>query len=350
MRLKIPAAAIAILALVVSCIVGVGDRVPYTASGQGAPYVGQLVQYPSSGQAIISNNGTTPPITLNGQSSCAFNTQSGGAGYTVTPQVSVAPGQWVTLTSIGAKSGDGTYVGALNGTYLSFQLSFTGISGTPISYNYACSASQSTTLTATISGTIPITLPTSCGGGTTGTIPCPAVTSSPGGAVLTENVQANASPYPTTPAGDLRRAVCDKTTAGQCQAVSSGGAALISQAAITGNGATHLVATSVTSNAAGTVNAAATTLYALTVTWNVPNTVTTCWLTLYNATAPTVGTSFVAIYALNTSTPGQLAIIVPPTIGGAFTTAVTYAVTTTPTGSTACNSTANQLWVEAWWI
>jgi hypothetical protein len=33
-----------------------------------------------------------------------------------------------------------------------------------------------------------------------------------------------------------------------------------------------------------------------------------------------------------------------------MTTALSYAITTTPTGSTACNTSAGNLYVEAWYV
>jgi hypothetical protein len=119
--------------------------------------------------------------------------------------------------------------------------------------------------------------------------------------------------------------------------------------AVTGNGFTHFPATTVTAGTFATICAGPCTLAALTVSWATTSTAGQCFLTLYNATAPTVGTGFVAVIPVNTTTAGgYVAYAVPPTIGGKFTTALTYAVTTTVTGSTACNVTANSLFVEAW--
>jgi len=121
--------------------------------------------------------------------------------------------------------------------------------------------------------------------------------------------------------------------------------------AVTGNGFVHYPATTVTAGTAATICAGPCTLAGLTVSWSTTSTAGQCYLTLYNATAPTVGTGFVTMYPVNTTTAGGvIALPVPPTIGGKFTTALTYAIATTPTGSTACNTTASSLFVEAWYI
>jgi hypothetical protein len=125
----------------------------------------------------------------------------------------------------------------------------------------------------------------------------------------------------------------------------------VAERASTGGGFTHYSATSITAGTAATISSTAnTTLAALTVSWSVPSTTTNCYLTLYNSASPTVGTGFVAIYPINTAAPGELALPIPPTIGGKFSTAISYALTTTPTGSTACNSASNQVWLDAWYI
>jgi hypothetical protein len=122
-------------------------------------------------------------------------------------------------------------------------------------------------------------------------------------------------------------------------------------AAVTGYGSTHYPATSVVAGTSNTITSTANkTLYSLSVSWSVPSSGGVCYLTLYNSASPTVGTGFVSITPFTTSLPGIVAIAVPPTVGGAFSTAISYAITTTPTGSTACNTTASELWVEGWYI
>lgn len=121
-------------------------------------------------------------------------------------------------------------------------------------------------------------------------------------------------------------------------------------AAVTGHGFTHLGSTAITAGTAGTICAGACTLAGVYVSWAPTSSAGVCYLTIYNATAPTVGTSFVGIYPINTAAAGSFAVPIPGTIGQAMSTAATYAVTTTPTGSTACNTTASTLFIEGWSI
>ena len=82
--------------------------------------------------------------------------------------------------------------------------------------------------------------------------------------------------------------------------------------------------------------------------WNVPSTIAGCWLTAYNSASPTIGTAIViGPFFLATSSAGNFAVPLSPTLGTAsFTTALTVAVTTTPTGNTACNTSANNLFIS----
>jgi hypothetical protein len=125
----------------------------------------------------------------------------------------------------------------------------------------------------------------------------------------------------------------------------------VAERASTGGGFTHYAATSVTAGTANTITSTAnSTLAGLKITWSVPSTTTYCYVTLYNSASPTVGSSFVSIDVINTALPGELSLPIPPTIGGKLTTAISYAITTTPTGSTACNTAASELWAEAWYV
>jgi hypothetical protein len=116
-----------------------------------------------------------------------------------------------------------------------------------------------------------------------------------------------------------------------------------------GLGATQYPATSITAGTANTVKSTSATLYEIIISWSVPSTTGECYVTLYNSASPTVGASFVEIIPINVATPGIIAVAPPPTIGGAYTTALSYAITTTPTGTTACNTTASSLFFEAWY-
>jgi hypothetical protein len=139
---------------------------------------------------------------------------------------------------------------------------------------------------------------------------------------------------------------------GSIQVVGTTGSTAIpeNQVAVTGYGATQYGATSVVAGTANTIKGTAGTLYEIIISWSVPSTTGECYVTLYNSASPTVGTSFVEILPINVATPGILAVDPPPTIGGKYSTAISYAITTTPTGSTACNTSASELYVEAWYV
>jgi hypothetical protein len=167
----------------------------------------------------------------------------------------------------------------------------------------------------------------------------PLPVSSPGLALLTVIANASGAPESTIPV----------TTAAPC--TTSTCSSLAANEALTGNGFTHYPATSVTSATAAQIGSGALTIAGLSITWSAPTTTAGCWFTLYNnASSPTVGTSFISQFYLNTAVPGQLALPIPTTVGGKIASGLWYAVTTTPTGSTACNTTANELWVEAWYV
>lgn len=122
----------------------------------------------------------------------------------------------------------------------------------------------------------------------------------------------------------------------------------VGASAVTGLGFTHYPATSLATAAPVAIQTSAATLAGVMVSWSAPSTATVCWISLYDSTAaPTVGTSPVLIAPINTSAAGAFAFAIPPTIGMKIVNGIWYAATTTATGSTACNTSSNQLWVSA---
>jgi hypothetical protein len=169
-------------------------------------------------------------------------------------------------------------------------------------------------------------------------------------------------PLPTTAANVPIGSLCDKTTTTQCVAVSSGGVLSVTTPApsVTGgpngyNGAYSAPANYVTPAALATgtgylaLATAAINVAGVYVNWGITSTAGTCWISLYDtASAPTLGTAVVAgPFYINTASAGNFAVPIPPTLKLAFSNGLAVGITTTPTGSTVCNTTASTLWVGA---
>jgi hypothetical protein len=217
-----------------------------------------------------------------------------------------------------------------------------------------------TSIPVSIASTVPVSI------GTTVPVSCatPACTSV---------VYPGTNPFPVTtpapaPTGAHGGIVVEGVASGVAQPVSIASTVAVSVApttipvvitgsvgenpvAITGGGFTHYPATSMVTSAPIAIHTSAATVAGVTVTWNAPTTATVCWITLYDSTAaPTVGTSPILIAPIVTSSPGVFAFAIPPTIGIKVVNGLWYAASTTPTGATACNTTASSLWFSADYI
>jgi hypothetical protein len=194
------------------------------------------------------------------------------------------------------------------------------------------------------------TYQTVTGIGTSGVITSPAAGSAYGGSILPQAItyiRLNMTAISSgTYSGSLS---CTNAPGGSSSGTTTVTNTAFGTAAVTGLGATHYAATSVTAGTANTISSSAATLYEILISWSAPSSAGTCYVTVYNSASPTVGTGFVEIFPISTALPGIIAVDPPPTVGGAYTTAISYAITTTPTGTTACNTTASQLYAEAWY-
>ena len=157
----------------------------------------------------ITGTGVQPWLTLNGQGSCVVVLGGTFTGVTIVPQTSGDGGstqQTASNVGSGSLSSVGTYwgpiVGVSNGLSL-FRLNVTAYTSGTVNYVVTCTpagGTNSITGSVSIIGTVPVSLPTCAT-----TLPCvqvsslpgPALTSNPGGVVLVQNVQANASPLPS---------------------------------------------------------------------------------------------------------------------------------------------------------
>ena len=270
------------------------------------PLVARADVLPATSTGSFTTISATPWLVLNGQTTCAVVLGGSGATMTIVPQVTSD-----SLANIAGGSPAAVTLTAMNSGALTANGSTTaGIAGqgiTAIRLNVTAIASGTETYVVTCNGT----------GAAAGN---PVI--SPGtNSIGTVGLNSGTS------------------TVGQ-----------VGLAAVTGNGWTHYGATTVTAGTVGTICASACTLAGVSVSWATTSTAGQCFLTLYNATAPTVGTAFVSMIPVNTTTSGgYVAYAAPLSIGGAFTTALTYAITTTVTGNTACNTSASSLFVEAWY-
>jgi hypothetical protein len=341
---------------------------------------------PPHTSGVITATGGTPWLALNTQSSCSVTLQGTGGGMTIVPQVT---SDWpvgstntpVTASGInsGSLSANGTFAGGIAGQGLTgFRLNITGFSSGSESYSITCTnAIPPATLSGnvTIATPLPVILPTISPGLVPG-VALVGPSSAPAGAngvyQVTVNSLGQIQVYSNTPApvatGAHGGVVVEGVASGVAQPVSIASTVAVSVApttipvvitgsvgenpvAITGNGFTHYPATSMVTSAPIAIHTSAATVAGVTVTWNAPTTATVCWITLYDSTAaPTVGTSPILIAPIVTSAPGVFAFAIPPTIGIKVVNGLWYAASTTPTGATACNTTASSLWFSADYI
>lgn len=142
-----------------------------------------------------------------------------------------------------------------------------------------------------------------------------------------------ASPGPTaTGSGQILSIRCDKNGNTVANAVP---AALMTPVALSTG--TAFVALS---------SAAVPRVSGIWVTWASPTTATVCYVSAYNSATPTLGTAIVlGPFVITTSAPGTFFAFNSPLGTNAFTAGLSVAVTTTPTGSAACNAVTNALFI-----
>lgn len=318
------------------------------------------------------NAAVTTAALSNYQASTTFNIagSAGGVVYTFEAYNDAVP-TWhlvqcynkATGTVSNTANADGQYTCDSNGeTKVRVRVSTAGSGSATISYTSSSSNNQIISIPTAAAQTFPTPIPTPAGG----VYPVSIATTIPVSIATALTVNQGTSPWVvTTPPPVPYNGTGTETrvnngmievggggTSGPVNPISvnSAGTVAVTQKATTGGGFTHYAATSITDGSAHTITSSANTFAALKITWSVPSTTTYCYVTTYNSASPTVGSSFVSIDVINTSLPGTYALPLPPTIGGAMTTALSYAITTTPTGSTACNTSAGNLYVEAWYV
>lgn len=344
--------AFAVLTLLAGCVATIiGPMRParyYTARAQVANAVLKF---------NISTVGPSQTLPLQGQSSCVVTfTSTGGAATVNIEGSSDGNNTFATLTQFtgsGAISPPvvgtqyaGAAVSATSNALTGIRVNATTISG-PLGGTIVCSGAGSgggggggggTVLVSPIP--LPVSLPT-CAVAlpcvTVSALPAPAITAA-GGPVLTNDVGPNASPWPTTAAGQRAEGICDKTTGSNCVAVSAAGA--ITAATYQGSGGT-LIATICDKTAVTTVTNATTTLvvaasgsmavYICGSTYSATGTVTTANIQFEQGTGATCGGS-TAVFT-NVINVGTLTTASPPVIALPVQSIAYYA---TPTSDAVC--------------